>query len=379
MLDKEKLKGVSGLIKNICIKAVKSVWLWLIMLFPAALILRECVKHSRSAADFYLNNIYRYISIFWSNVSGALPFSLGELIMVLLPVVALIYIISAVVIVIKSKGKRIVKALKSIVIIAACAGSVFFLYVTNCGMNYYCTSVAELSGLDIRPRSSDELYEVCVYLAKNASKERAELKEDEKGVVSFDRSTLQARTRDAVNSLNKRYSYIPDGYSIPKSVMLSRGMSYLNITGVYFPFTFEANVNTDMPDLELPFTMCHELAHVRGIMREQEANFTAYLACIYSGDNELMYSGYVTALMYASSALYSADTVKYKRLTEYISEDIYKDMRADSEYWTQFETPVAEVASAVNDSYLKSNSQSSGIKSYGMMTDLIIAHYFDGR
>ncbi len=343
MLDKEKLKGVSGLIKNICIKAVKSVWFWLIMLFPAALILRECVKHSRSAADFYLNNIYRYISIFWSNVSGALPFSLGELIMVLLPVIALIYIISAVVIVIKSKGKRIVKALKSIVIIAACAGSVFFLYVTNCGMNYYCTSVAELSGLDVRPRSSDELYEVCVYLAKNASKERAELKEDEKGVVSFDRSTLQTRTRDAVNSLNKRYSYIPDGYSIPKSVMLSRGMSYLNITGVYFPFTFEANVNTDMPDLELPFTMCHELAHVRGIMREQEANCT------------------------------------YKRLTEYISEDIYKDMRADSEYWTQFETPVAEAASAVNDSYLKSNSQSSGIKSYGMMTDLIIAHYFDGR
>ena len=81
--------------------------------------------------------------------------------------------------------------------------------------------------------------------------------------------------------------------------------------------------------------------------------------------------------MYASNALYSADADKYKKLTEYISEDIYIDMIAYSEYWTQFETPVAEAASAVNDSYLKSNSQSGGIKSYGMITDLIIAHYYD--
>lgn len=364
-------------IKNIFKKVFKSVWFWMIMLLPAALALREFVKHNRSAADFYTNNIYRYISVFWNNVSGILPFSLGEIIIVLLPFAVLTYIVVSVIIIIKSKGKRIIAALKSILIIASCACTVFLLFVTNCGMNYYCTSLTELSGLDVKPRSSDELYEVCVYLAKNASRERAELKEDDKGAVSFDRTSLQSRTKDAVNGLNSRYSYIAGGYSVPKSVMLSRGMSYLEITGVYFPFTFEANVNTDIPDMELPFTMCHELAHVRGIMREQEANFTAYLACIYSGDSELMYSGYVNALMYASNALYGADKDKYKKLTEYISDDIYDDMRAYSEYWKQFETPVAEAASAVNDSYLKSNSQSDGVKSYGMMTDLIIAHYYD--
>ena len=376
-MKRERFKSVLKIIKSIGKKALKSVWFWLIMLLPAALALREFVKHNRWAADFYLNNIYRYISIFWNNVSGILPFSLGELLIVLLPVAVLVYIIAAVVIVVKAKGKRILTALKSILIIASCACTVYFAFVTNCGINYYCTSLTKLSGFDVKPRSSDELYEVCVYLAKNASKERAELKEDDKGVVSFDKNSLRTKAGDAVNNLNSRYSFIAGGYSVPKSVMLSRGMSYLNITGVYFPFTFEANVNTDIPDLELPFTMCHELAHVRGIMREQEANFTAYLACIYSGDDELMYSGYVTALMYASNALYSADADKYKKLTEYISEDIYIDMIAYSEYWTQFETPVAEAASAVNDSYLKSNSQSGGIKSYGMITDLIIAHYYD--
>lgn len=64
---------------------------------------------------------------------------------------------------------------------------------------------------------------------------------------------------------------LPAGYGQPKPVMASRLMSYGNITGIYIPFTCEANVNIDVPDYSIPATMCHELTHLRGYMREEEA------------------------------------------------------------------------------------------------------------
>ena len=53
------------------------------------------------------------------------------------------------------------------------------------------------------------------------------------------------------------------------------------------------------------------------------------------------------------------------------------DLQAQSEYWKQFETPVAAAASSINDSYLKINRQQEGVRSYGRVADLIIAYYFD--
>ena len=57
-------------------------------------------------------------------------------------------------------------------------------------------------------------------------------------------------------------------------------MSYLDFTGFFFPFTAEANVNTDFPGALFASTIAHELSHQRGVAREQEANFTAVLACL---------------------------------------------------------------------------------------------------
>ena len=55
----------------------------------------------------------------------------------------------------------------------------------------------------------------------------------------------------------------------PKPVLFSEVMSYLDISGIYCPFTFEANVNVHMNDVLIPVTMCHELftpfrLHARG-------------------------------------------------------------------------------------------------------------------
>ena len=106
-------------------------------------------------------------------------------------------------------------------------------------------------------------------------------------------------------------------------------------------------------------------------MQEQDANFIAFQACVESGSEELAYSGTMMALIYGLNALGSSSDDVWS----YISDGVRRDMAAQSEYWAQFETPVAEAAAAVNDSYLKSNAQQEGTRSYGMMLDLVIAYY----
>lgn len=357
-------------------RLVRSVWFWLCMLLPFGLLLRMIARNVSGAADLYVNTLYRMSSLIWNNITGVLPFSLAEIIIISLPVFIIAYIILLAVRIKRKKGKRVRTLMKGLLRLLALSCTVLYMYITNCGINYYASDFTAQSGLDVHPTTSDELYEVCLYLADEASRLRSHLTEDENGVFVIDNKNMRKKAADAVNRLHQDYTFIPDGYSLPKPVMLSRGMSYLNITGVYFPFTFEANVNVDVPSLLVPFTMCHELSHVRGFMHEEDANFIAYLACISSGDEELEYSGCVNAVMYASSSLYSADKNKYDIFLSHLSDGVFRDFAAYSDYWQQFETPVAETASAVNDHYLKSNSQSSGVKSYGKMTDLVIAHYY---
>ncbi len=54
----------------------------------------------------------------------------------------------------------------------------------------------------------------------------------------------------------------------------------------------------------IPFTACHELAHLRGFMQEQEANFIGYLAGTRSDSLEFNYSGYMLGWIYCTNALY---------------------------------------------------------------------------
>ena len=72
-------------------------------------------------------------------------------------------------------------------------------------------------------------------------------------------------------------------------------MSYTNFTGFFFPFTAEANVNTDFPPALFASTVAHELSHQRGVAKEQEANFTAVLASLYYGDADYCYSSCLLA------------------------------------------------------------------------------------
>lgn len=158
-----------------------------------------------------------------------------------------------------------------------CAVCVLYAsFVLLCGINYHRYPFSQVCGLTVQDSTVEELQGLCTELAQQASSLREQVAEDENGVMvsSFPDAFQVAReSQSCYDKLADRYPTLPAGYGQPKPVMASRLMSYGNITGIYIPFTCEANVNIDVPDYSIPATMCHELTHLRGYMREEEGQF----------------------------------------------------------------------------------------------------------
>lgn len=342
---------------------------WLLALLPIAVLLTVIAVNSLAFAEGYALTVYSVLSKACNFITSLVPFSLAEWMVVIFFTSLLAFQILSVVKIIRSKGRRGFLAGKLGINLLCTVSVVFFLYTVTCGINYSRLTFAQVSGLDVRPSSADELEALCAELAFSVSELRPQ-------VEGFPDSYATAQeAKRTFDQLEADYPTLKSGYGQPKPVLASRLMSWCDITGIFFPFTFEANVNVDIPAYNIPLTMCHELTHLRGYMREDEANFIAYLACRQSGNADFRYSGDMLAFVYANNALYSVDPERGNQVYSTLSQEVQQDFAENSLYWKQFEGPVAEVASAVNDTYLKSNRQTDGVKSYGRVVDLLLADY----
>lgn len=351
---------------------------FLLLLLPVSFIITElCKNHPWLAEELFAKRIYKWISVGYSWITSFIPISIAEIIYLLCPIALLFFLIRFLVRLIKGKGDRLTIATRFLMNVACTASVLLFTYTMLCGVNYYRYSFTYYSGLTVQDSSVEELYELCIGLSNQANSLREQVPETAEAGV-FQLSTTKRETakkaREAMEHLSHQYPILSGWSTIPKNVLLSKYMSYTEITGVFFPFTMEANVNTDIEDFSIPYTMCHELSHLRGFMREDEANFLAYLACVNYDDVEFQYSGTMLALIHAGNALYKQDRQLYSELRETYSEAVMRDLVANNQYWSKFEdTVISTVSNQVNDTYLKANNQTDGVQSYGRMVDLLIA------
>jgi hypothetical protein len=334
---------------------------------------------NRSFAELYALKVYPVFAELISFFTSKVKFSLAEFIIIALIMTIIIYLIIVFVKTITNKSSVYIK--KFFLNMALFLSVIYFLFVLFCGINYYRNEFTYYSGLEIKESSTEDLIKLCETLIKDANEQRASLKTGISGAAEIfdnDYKGTAERARKSFNNISQEYEVLKGNYPAPKIVFNSRIMSQLRITGVFFPFTFEANVNVDIPQYQVPSTMLHELVHLRGFMREDEANFISYLACVNSGFDDFAYSGTMLALTHSMSALYYEDYEAFAGLYNTYSEDVRNDLRYSSNYWKQFETKVAEISNKVNDSYLKANNQDDGVKSYGRMVDLLLAYYSKG-
>jgi len=354
--------------------------IFILGLIPISYLLIVLAKYnSYFAEQIYAKHIYKWISQIISTITGLLPISIAEVIVVAFPIIFLIVIVRFLIRMIRIKNNRKERLIKGILNILCTGSIILFVFTLFAGINYYRAPFSTYSNLEIRESSVDDLYALTKNLALQADQLREQIPTtDKQGVFKQSVNNYKlARTADqAYKELAKEYPVLAGSYGEPKPVLLSELMSSTEITGIFFPFTMEANVNVDVPDYTIPATMLHELAHLRGFMREDEANYLAYLAGMKSGNIEFQYSSTMLALVTAGNALYDQDPDKYFEIRDLYSEGVLKDISADAQYWVKYEdTVVSTVSNQINDTYLKANDQTDGVKSYGRMLDLLLAKY----
>jgi hypothetical protein len=301
-----------------------------------------------------------------SIITGFIPFSLGELCMYGLPVVLLVYIITAI------KRHRKFKFVARTLL--TWAGALMLSFIWLYGIVYFCPTPGERMGLAGYTPSARELLETAEYYRDLLNNSAVERGDDSRAV----RQTLKSYNDSVINGYNTlalQYDFIKPKPVPSKGLMLGVVQSYLGISGIYIPWFAEGLVNTDTPPQHLPLTIAHELAHRQGVGPEDEANFLGILACLYSGDPNVEYSGAFRAFTYLSNALSKADPAGWSRLWAGISEPVRADFFGVREHYEQFEGPINEIGERVNDAYLKVMQQEAGVQSYGMVVDLLVAYH----
>ncbi len=339
------------------------------VIFAAAgLVLRLGARYIPGFADSYAD----YMNAFWVGTLGRLsslvPFSLVEFAiygLILFVIVRLIMFIAS-----RKSREKFQEFLGTCFVLA---GLIFFLFEANEDLYFYRTPFSTAAGYGTGSYTTEELTETARMLAEEVNRWAPLVERDADGGMVCG-SDIRERTAEAMEELGEIYPMLAGWYPAAKPVTFSYLMSITDLAGIYSAYTIEANYNRDMTDYNFPFTMSHELSHLKGVLQENEANFCAYLNCTNAKDADIRYSGALLGWIYCGNELYKRDKDLWREIALTLCPEANYDLEANTAFWKQYKGVIADAAESFNDSYLKARGQTDGKESYNRVVDLIVSY-----
>lgn len=330
-------------------------------------------RRNSAFSEWVTVNIGYYVRMALAKLSSAVPFSIGEILICLSPVIVISVIIMA--------GKRVSRKsrIRFLSGFLALLSLLYTGYVFTLGIGYNRTRLEKRLEIENVEISGENLYSTALKLKDECEKLLDEIKFEESGssVSDIDFSKISEEALRGYDLLGEDFPAleIKNFDSVAKPVHFSEVMTKLDLLGVYTYFTGESNVNVHYPDYTVPFTVAHEMAHQRGISREDEANFVAFLVCTRADSVYVRYSGYMNMLEYVASALYKTDKALYKKLVSAYDSRLKGEITAFSEFYHANKSEIlGKLSDTVNDNYLKAQG-TEGVVSYGLVVRLCVSYY----
>lgn len=359
---------------------------------------------SREFCDWYIDHIFPVWLNTYARLTSALSISVGE-IMLILAVGITAFGIGFFIYNLIRRGKYTTGLLKYGRTYAWIVLVVGYVMTLNCFILYHATGFAQKymvkeTGTMVVDMSDTAVVEVdtkgkSAYTKKNLATLRDYLVEqcntladqidrDEQGTAVYS-GDLIAESVHAMETMGQQYDRLSGYYVTPKYLKCSEFFSQQYIMGYYFPFSMEANINSVMYITNVAPTVCHELAHTKGFIFENDANMIGYLACIQSDDTFLQYCGYLSVLNYVNNDFYkSVNKSTYKkhvRISDRVADDNVFLTRED---WQAVEktavvktSTVKKVSNDFLNTNLKLNGVDEGIQQYNEVVNLLL-DYYDG-
>jgi Predicted transcriptional regulator/sugar kinase len=343
------------------------------LIFFTACVLHLAFWLSVPFSDFFNRYISSGIRMALAKLTGWFPCSFAELIVLALPLIIVILFVVA-----YRTASTKLSMIRYLVAFLSVVTLFYSTFVFGFAAGYQGSTLEDKLDIDRRDVSAVELYYTADILLTEANRLADEVQFIYGGssVMPYDSKEMNRILNDSYKKLSGEYDFLPSLRSNVKQILLSEPMTYTHISGVYTYFTGEANINVNFPDYTIVYTAAHELAHQRGIAREDEANFMAFLVCLESDDMYANYCAYVNLYEYVANALYKADRELYSALVSKMDRRVRGEIVTYNNFFEKYkESKVSNVSAAINDTFLKSQGQSEGTKSYGRVVDLAVAYY----
>lgn len=291
----------------------------------------------------------------------------------------------------RKKQRFIRRSIRFYQIVGIIIMNVFFVLTMNFFVLYHCNPIDPNSEQEARAYTVTELESLRNYIVEQCNLYAKQMERDGNENVVY-AGNMQKTAKEALRNLAKVYPKLAGYYPNVKKIYFSDIMSQAYISGIYFPYSLEANCNANMYIANCPAVYCHELVHLHGYIYEDEAEFLSYLACINSDDSFFKYSGYLQVLEYVDNDYY--DTVvlsagdagwehycNQPKISElvghdfvFIPEEAWEEIEEDAIVDTEH---IDEISTSVMDLNLKVNGVEEGVKAYSEVVKLLL-QYYDG-
>lgn len=356
-----------------------------------SIILNLVAWNSEGFCDWYTQYVFPIWVNTYGRLTGLFSFSVGEVMIIVFSM----YLMLAVILLLPSLVLKKIKAKKTeklvgiighfykIGIIAIIP--IFFVMTMNCFILYHRSTMEVVNCISQDDYTVYELLELRNYIVKNANHIALEMPRDQQGNVIY-QGDMEEQALVSMKQLGSTYELLSGYYPKTKTITNSFLLSQQYIQGYYFPFSLETNINGLMYVMNKPFTMCHELSHIKGYLYEDEANFIGFLACIQSEDIYFQYSGYLGILPYVNNQLF--EELEYhpelKLSVTNINSFVCNDsMFLTEEAWEEVEESaiirsdiVEQITDDMMETTLVMNGVEDGMESYSRVVELLLVYYY---
>ena len=384
----------------------KSLKYFLLSAFGLAVLINVLAWNSTAFCDYYVSQVFPI----WLNTYGKwtsnFPFSVGEIMIVsavaLLCIFVMLGLIAVIFLLRRRAGRknqtwtvgaeynwlRFQKGYRRYNTFFACLlVAITWIMTLNCYILYHCSTFEEKYWQNMAAKEEytiEELGQLRDFVVTRVNQYAKMMERDENGLIVYDGNMEEEAIR-AMQNLGEIYPQLAGFYTTPKKISASEFLSQQYMKGYYFPFSLEANYNDVMYIMSKPATMCHELAHTKGFIYEDEANLIAFLACLHSDDIMFQYSGYLSVLTYIDNDfIKSIDSNKeiYNSHVK-ISSQVKKDrVFLTEDAWTKVEQKAVistktlkKASNTFNNTTLVLNGVEQGSASYRDVVGLLLDYY----
>lgn len=358
-----------------------------VTLILLAALLQLAATLSPALADAYAAHIFPLWPATYGRLTSLIPFSLGEcmLIAALLLVLSFLAVLIAHLILRLRKGRgfQLPRPFQRFYTFCLVIVGIFFpVMILNCFLLYRCTPLTDTFRAQSTPGIADltALRNECVNRCNTLA---ASMPRGEEGRLQLpDKTVFLAAAKETVADAATAFPRLGGFQVQPKPLAFSAFVSQQSMSGYYFPFSMEANYNNLMEPIHLPYTLCHELAHTHGYLREDECNFLAWVSCTASDDPVFQYSGWLNVLWYierdfkkavgtdAYEAAPAIDDI-VRRDSQFLSPEVRAQIEEDALFKTE---TVEKAARTYVDTTLRVNGIDAGYESYAQVVQLILLY-----